>query len=503
MRRAGRTPRGRADVTAAAQSRDQLGEHPPGRPRHSRCGLRLEVALHAAVPVHKRALFFGDVGDRQHDLGVAGALGEDRPDVDQRPCRAKGDVGLIEHQHQRRRLGRRDGRRIVLAIPQQLGPPTVGCPLRAEREVRDPCEGRFLAHDQLEGAAPLEPAEQLPREIQRLRRGLGRDERDRLAARSTQPACHDVERLVPVGGVQLAPPPHQRGFDAVTAVHPAVVHPPVVADEVAIHLEVRPWAHPHHDVLAGVERDVAPLRAAGADGGRLVELPGARLVQEILGEERADRAQIHDIARPRMVQASFGMDPDVGTVAALRDVEHRLLGDVLHEADAARAQDAAVRDVQHVGAEVLDGVEALGVIGTVPRGGAAFLEREILQLALSRLVADRTVEWVIDEQQLEHPHAAALGLSRLGAHHHAFRHLGGAGDLQLRCLFDVHQAHAAHARYRQTRVVAVVRHEYARLLGGLDHERSLGDAHWDSVDSEVDEIVGHQATMTGFRRPAI
>ncbi len=226
-------------------------------------------------------------------------------------------------------------------------------------------------------------------------------------------------------------------------------------------------------------------------------------MQEILGEERPDRAEIHDIARPRMVQASFGMDPDVGAVTALRDVEHGLLRHVLHEADAARAQDAAIRDVQHVGSEVLDGVEALGVVGTVPRGGAAFLEREILQLALARLVADRTVEWVIDEQQLEHPHAAALCLSRLGAHDHAFRHLGGAGDLQLRCLFDVHQAHAAHAGHRQSRMVAIVRHEHARLLGGLDHERPLGDAHRDSVDREVDEIVGHQATMTGFRRPAM
>jgi hypothetical protein len=226
-------------------------------------------------------------------------------------------------------------------------------------------------------------------------------------------------------------------------------------------------------------------------------------VQEILGEEGADGTQIDDVARPRVIEAPFGMDSDVGTVAALRDVEHRLLRHVLHESDAARAQDAAVRDVQHVGPEILDRVEALRVVGAVPRGGAAFLEREILQLALARLVADRTVERMIDEQQLEHPHAAALGLRRLGADDHAFRYLGGARDLQLRGLLDVHEAHAAHAGHRQSRVVAVVRHEYARLLGGLDHEHALGNAQRDSVDREVDELVGHQATMTGLRRPAI
>src|SRR5213078_2460453 len=69
--------------------------------------------------------------------------------------------------------------------------------------------------------------------------------------------------------------------------------------------------------------------------------------------------------------------------------------------------------------------------------------------------------------------------------------------------FYVHEAHAAHAGHRQSRVVAVVRHEHPRLLGGLDHERPLGNAHGHAVDREVDELVGHQATMTGFRRPAI
>src|SRR3989442_9076589 len=36
--------------------------------------------------------------------------------------------------------------------------------------------------------------------------------------------------------------------------------------------------------------------------------------------------------------------------------------------------------------EVLDGVEALGIVGAVARRGAALLEGEVLQLALVRLV---------------------------------------------------------------------------------------------------------------------
>src|SRR5437879_1162267 len=199
------------------------------------------------------------------------------------------------------------------------------------------------------------------------------------------------------------------------------------------------------------------------------------------------------------------------TVAAPRDVDHGLPRHVLHEADAPRAQDAAVRHVEDIGPEVLDWIEALGVLD-VARAGAAFLKDEVLELALARLVADRTVEGVVDEQQLEHAHAALLRLLRLGAHHHPLGHRGRTGDLEFRRLLDLDQAHAAHARDRQPGVVAVVRDEDVRLLGGLDDERSLRDADRHVVDGEVDELVRHhpspvplpaQATMTGCLRPAM
>src|SRR5437763_1558834 len=87
-------------------------------------------------------------------------------------------------------------------------------------------------------------------------------------------------------------------------------------------------------------------------------------------------------------------------VAELAHVERRLVRDVDHEPYAARAEDAAIRDVHDVAAEVLDGIEALGL--AIPTLTASFLERVILQLALTRLIADRTIERVVDEQHLEH-----------------------------------------------------------------------------------------------------
>jgi len=80
-------------------------------------------------------------------------------------------------------------------------------------------------------------------------------------------------------------------------------------------------------------------------------------------------------------------------------------------------------------------------------------------------------------------------------HHHALGHLGGAGDLQLRRLLDLDQTHATQARDRESRVVAIVRHEDAGLLRGLDHERALGHAYRDAVDRQRDQFVGHGAGL--------
>src|SRR4051794_14422283 len=103
---------------------------------------------------------------------------------------------------------------------------------------------------------------------------------------------------------------------------------------------------------------------------------------------------------------------DHRAIAALADVEHRILRDVFHEANASRAENAAVRRVHHVAAEILDRIEALWI--PIPSLGAAFAIRVVLQLALARLIADGTIERMVDEQHLEHALASFERL--LGVH---------------------------------------------------------------------------------------
>ena len=245
-------------------------------------------------------------------------------------------------------------------------------------------------------------------------------------------------------------------------------------------------------------RDVAALGAARADARRPVEVPGARLVQEVLRDERPDRAEVHDVAGPRVVELAVGEDADRGAVAALRHVQHAVFRHVLHEPHAAGAEDAAVRHVQHVGAELLDRVVALGVV-VVPAGGPAFLEGVVLQLALAGLVADRAVERVVGEQELQHALARLAGRGAVDVHHLAVGHRGDAGRHQLGRLLDLHQAHAAHGRRGERRVVAVVRDEHAGLLGRLDDRGALRDAHLGAVDGDGDAF-GHRVRPS--RAPA-
>jgi hypothetical protein len=98
-----------------------------------------------------------------------------------------------------------------------------------------------------------------------------------------------------------------------------------------------------------------------------------------------------------MVELAVGVDTDEGTLAPLAHVDDRLVGDVIHEAYAPRAQDAAVRHVEDVAPEVLHRVEPLSVGRRVPSASLPLLEHVVLELTLAGLIADGAVQRVVDQ----------------------------------------------------------------------------------------------------------
>ena len=159
------------------------------------------------------------------------------------------------------------------------------------------------------------------------------------------------------------------------------------------------FAFSHALVLQPFEHSVQIVSTTfGLSQGRLLK-------RYCRGGDRADRADVHQVARQQRVDALLAERRDLAAVAAIDDADLRVVVDLAHEADAARAEDAAVA-VQHQRRTEVDvGLHAFAVEHP-PREvhaalGRAERVREILQRALAALVADRAVERMIDEQELE------------------------------------------------------------------------------------------------------
>src|SRR5690606_33841433 len=178
---------------------------------------------------------------------------------------------------------------------------------------------------------------------------------------------------------------------------------------------------------------------------------------------------------------------DDRAVPALDHAQRFIAGDLAHETHAPRAHDAAVTLVEDVAAEVVTAEDALRLDRAPVL--APLLRDVVLELALAGLVADRAVERVVDQVELEDAGASGLRLLALSVDHLPVGHLRDARGRQLRHPFDLDQAHAALGRRRKPRVVAIVRDPDARPLGGLDDPRPLRHLDLHAVDRAGDRIL--------------
>jgi hypothetical protein len=147
-----------------------------------------------------------------------------------------------------------------------------------------------------------------------------------------------VERRAPVGRFAV----HDRfaqaggvvdvaGAQAALVAHPGLVDRLVVARHQAQQLRAARAGH-----------HVAPAGAAGAEGAGFLEEPHALAEAELGGGERADRAEVDDVEIVVGVGLVAGEAGEHAAGAALDEPEAVLAGHFLHEAHAARAEDAAL-----------------------------------------------------------------------------------------------------------------------------------------------------------------
>ena len=158
--------------------------------------------------------------------------------------------------------------------------------------------------------------------------------------------------------------------------------------------------------------------------------------------------------------------------AAVLDAECEDVHAFAAHADAAVAEDAAGAVEVDDGGPLLLFAVVLG-LGVEAVGGAV-LEGHVLQLALAASVADRAVERVVAEKELQGGLASLGDLGGLGLDDHAFGDRGGAGGLELGHLLDADDAHAAGCLEREAGVVAEGRDLDAGGLAGVDEECAGG-----------------------------
>ena len=112
----------------------------------------------------------------------------------------------------------------------------------------------------------------------------------------------------------------------------------------------------------------------------------------------------------------------------------------------------------------------------------------ILEKALARLIADRTIHRMIDQQEFQHRLAHRQHFGTLGQNRHALGHLRVAGDLQLGHFLDLDHAHAAIARDGKLRMIAIARNRDADIVGRLNDRLAFGGDDFLAVDGDFYRI---------------
>jgi len=240
-----------------------------------------------------------------------------------------------------------------------------------------------------------------------------------------------------------------------------------------------------------IQPQVAAHRAMVADARRLAQLPGAIAEAGHPVRQRADRADVNDAARGLRIHRLAGEGINHRLAPALEEAELGLVFPFFQVADAAPAQDTALLVEQD---QVADGVTLVLVAFRLDelRGAWAILHRLILQRALAALVADGTIERVIDQDEAQVGLAHGLHLLGVRAHDHPLGHAHRAGGVEPATARpdELHQAHAARAERIELGVRAEDRDLDAGRFGRIHHQRPRRHGYFDVVNGQSD-LIGH------------
>ena len=510
--RAGRS----LEAERLTQSREHLAvvERLPG-------GLdgRLDL-LDAARKVGERAVLFGGHPHREQHVRDALEGGVVRVEHDQRVELGQqldaAEVGRVEHvvAHHDHPIDAAAAQAVEHGAGVAEAERTRARRVRSLVGLHQQCIGGALYHRDPGGFGAERVEQTTEREeffVGRVRRGEPRDHTPPLVSTSFLSRAA-ADSMAAVKLVTSGTPSEARtsgSFKPIGCADLVIRHPAGVADPGLVHGVVATRQVAVDLVVRDSEVDVAAVAAPGADARHVVQEPDADLESEVLGGERADGADVGHVHRVvvRERHARVGLDHRV--IAAIQDGELAGARDLAREAHAAAAQDAALLIKDDGRPEIHVLLERAARLARA-RLAHAVLVGVVLELALARLIADRTIERMVDEQQLHHAFARAAHGIALRAHDHAFGHGRVAGDLELGHALDLDLTQAAGAVDRELRVPAVVRdldavHQQADVVERLQERPAGGDLDLDVVDGDARhlqlEALGERTLALARRAP--
>ncbi len=186
----------------------------------------------------------------------------------------------------------------------------------------------------------------------------------------------------------------------------------LVGNPLLVHVFIGARQDPHHLAAARIDADRRAHRVHDVDRLGFVQLPRTRRKRVGLGGQRTNGAKIDHIALQLGRHRVFEIGGDLHIFAAADRTELRNTGNFGREPDATRAMDTARHDRldQRTYVFVFDRALVLLIAGRIDAVGHGL----ILQVAFPALIANRTIERMIDQQELHHPFTRLFHHRRFG-----------------------------------------------------------------------------------------
>ena len=182
----------------------------------------------------------------------------------------------------------------------------------------------------------------------------------------------------------------------------------------------------------------------------------------------------------------LGEGVDLGLTSPVHEVDEPVTGHLVGEPGAPVTENAAFAVQVDV---VIHGDGLLEVALLLDEAALSGAEGHglVLQRALAALVADRTVQRVVDKEELKHAVLGLAGPFRLGVDDHPRGARQHARRLEGRppAGVDLDQAHTAHAHWLHTRVVAEAGDVGAGALAGVDQQLAWASCHRLAVNGDL------------------